>query len=152
MSGVIRHRPRGRGLETSQLLLLALVLTMPLRSAANYAPGQTVPISRRTQYNHMRTNWEDIVARQCPRYGHTKLVLLNLQEPNDFKGVASSYKIALEVGKERLQTQWLPIISEVKRETVPMVVLDLFHAHGQLRRIQASVAQLNFEGECESED
>eukprot|EP00244_Chara_vulgaris_P014710 TRINITY_DN936_c0_g1_i2.p1 TRINITY_DN936_c0_g1~~TRINITY_DN936_c0_g1_i2.p1 ORF type:complete len:241 (+),score=23.25 TRINITY_DN936_c0_g1_i2:134-856(+) len=146
MSGVIRHRPRGREIETSHLLLLAMVLTMPLRSAANfYAPGQTVPIARRIQHNHMRTGWEDIMARQCPRYGHTKLVLLTLQEPNDFKGVASSYKMALEIGKERLQTQWLPILSEMKRETVPIVVLNLFHANGQLRRVYASVAQLNFD-------
>eukprot|EP00271_Cylindrocystis_brebissonii_P005075 TRINITY_DN17015_c0_g1_i1.p1 TRINITY_DN17015_c0_g1~~TRINITY_DN17015_c0_g1_i1.p1 ORF type:complete len:229 (-),score=43.51 TRINITY_DN17015_c0_g1_i1:1396-2082(-) len=109
-------------------------------TAAGYAPGEIVPMSRRGQYHNMRTEWHDTLGRHCPRFAVEREVVLPIPRPI---GLASHevYKMAFMVGQERFSTPWLLILG-LKNTKVPMLDVTLTHFSGELRGVRAKVVSM----------
>eukprot|EP00475_Leptophrys_vorax_P038210 TRINITY_DN6697_c0_g1_i1.p1 TRINITY_DN6697_c0_g1~~TRINITY_DN6697_c0_g1_i1.p1 ORF type:complete len:226 (+),score=15.91 TRINITY_DN6697_c0_g1_i1:293-970(+) len=121
-------------------LLLAVLALGVSRGAWAYQHGDYVPLSRRGQFNNMRTHWHDAIGRHCPRFGINREAALPIPRPVGFEMKEHSYKLSLSFGKERFVTPWLLVIS--RRGNPVLIDVTLTHFAGDLRSVQAKVVPL----------
>eukprot|EP00002_Diphylleia_rotans_P018913 TRINITY_DN3656_c0_g1_i1.p1 TRINITY_DN3656_c0_g1~~TRINITY_DN3656_c0_g1_i1.p1 ORF type:complete len:186 (-),score=40.98 TRINITY_DN3656_c0_g1_i1:537-1094(-) len=71
--------------------------------------GDIVQMSRRGQYNELRTDWIDTFASQCPRFASDRTVFL--QMPNNLAN-QTNFKMMFSFDNQKVQTPWILIRDE----------------------------------------
>lgn len=112
-----------------------IALLFPL--VGGYQDGDFVSISRRGQFHEVRTHWHDLLARHCPHFGRTRVVVIPVPQPLGFKSV-DTYKIGFSIAGDRLYTTWLKILGGSTPE-VPMIEMTLVRMGEDIKSISAEV-------------
>eukprot|EP00245_Coleochaete_scutata_P006194 TRINITY_DN20405_c0_g1_i1.p1 TRINITY_DN20405_c0_g1~~TRINITY_DN20405_c0_g1_i1.p1 ORF type:complete len:229 (+),score=32.41 TRINITY_DN20405_c0_g1_i1:91-777(+) len=120
---------------------LLLLLASPLLQVHGYISGDIVPTQRRGQFHGMRTNWHDVIGRDCPRFGINHEVVLPIPRPVGYSQ-GDAYKLALTIGREKFSTPWL-LVMGLKHTEVPTVEVTLKHFGGELHGVTAKVLPMN---------
>lgn len=103
----------------------------------------------------MRTNWRDLTAHHCPRFGVPRTVALPLQAPktgaaatgdaSDGAAAAavSDYRLQLSFDGDRLATPWVRVIGGGRAGGgMPLVTVTLRAVGRELKGVRAEVAPL----------